>query len=444
MRTLVIGAGPTGLFTAIALARRGRHVTVIDRDHGPDPHGGWPRRGVMQFDHPHAFRGGVVAALEEKIPEALPAMRSFGATVEAETDGTPVTLRVRRATFERVLRDVAVREPGLTLLAGRHVDAVVRESGRVVGLDVGGERLTAELVIDASGRSARITRDLFGAVETRPCGATYVSRQYQLTGDAQDGPVNSPVGLSLSLAGYFAVAFRHEDRCFSITIVHDGTDPRMRRLREPEIFDTAVRAIPLLAEWISAGRAQPLTPVLLGGRIGNTYRSQVGPDGRPVVAGLVAVGDSVCTTTPLAGRGVSLGLSQARVLVELLIGHHRDVATATVEFDRWCHAHIRPWFLDHVHSDEDRLRRWAGGEIDLTRPLPSDLVIAAAQVDPSLRDAVSAYERMSASPSVLATVADRARSVYATGWRPPIAVGPDREELAQLCRTAGERTLAAV
>ena len=36
MRSVIVGAGPTGLYTAIALARRGHQVTVIDRDPGPD------------------------------------------------------------------------------------------------------------------------------------------------------------------------------------------------------------------------------------------------------------------------------------------------------------------------------------------------------------------------------------------------------------------------
>ena len=35
MRSVIVGAGPTGLYTAIALARRGHQVTVIDRDPGP-------------------------------------------------------------------------------------------------------------------------------------------------------------------------------------------------------------------------------------------------------------------------------------------------------------------------------------------------------------------------------------------------------------------------
>ncbi|WNG85249.1 FAD-dependent oxidoreductase [Mycobacterium sp. ITM-2016-00317] len=443
MRTLVVGAGPAGLFTAIALARRGRVVTVLDRDAGPGRNGGWRRRGVMQFDHAHTFRGPVVDALEAEIPDALRQMRRAGATVAADADGAPVSLRIRRATFERVLRAVAAREPGVTLRPGSQVDAVLRDAaGRAVGVDVAGLHLSADLVIAASGRASRVVRGLLGPAETRPCGAAYVSRQYRLADGAQEGPVNSPVGLSLSPAGYFAVAFLHEDRTFSVTLAHDGTDERMRMLRHEPVYEAAVRAVPLLADWIDPDRARPLTPVLVGGRLDNTYRGQLGGDGRPVVPGLLAVGDSVCTTTPMAGRGVTLAFRQAQTLVQLVTAD--DVVAATVAFDRWCQAQIRPWFVDHVHCDADRLRRWGGGDVDLTRPLPSDLVVAAAAVDPALGAAVAGYERMTALPSSLDAVQERARAVYATGWRPPVAAGADRAELARLCVALRERRPVAV
>ena len=60
MHVAIIGSGPTGLFLGAALARRGHRVTAVDRDPGPAADGTWPRRGVMQFHHAHAFRGQVV------------------------------------------------------------------------------------------------------------------------------------------------------------------------------------------------------------------------------------------------------------------------------------------------------------------------------------------------------------------------------------------------
>ena len=60
MRVAIAGAGPTGLYTSLALARRGHAVVVVDRDTGPARDGQWRRAGVMQFHHPHAFRAQVV------------------------------------------------------------------------------------------------------------------------------------------------------------------------------------------------------------------------------------------------------------------------------------------------------------------------------------------------------------------------------------------------
>jgi len=36
VRTVIVGAGPTGLYLGIALARRGQQVSVVDRDNGPN------------------------------------------------------------------------------------------------------------------------------------------------------------------------------------------------------------------------------------------------------------------------------------------------------------------------------------------------------------------------------------------------------------------------
>ena len=44
MRTVIVGAGPAGLYTAVALARRGHEAVVIDRDSGPDGGQRWDRR----------------------------------------------------------------------------------------------------------------------------------------------------------------------------------------------------------------------------------------------------------------------------------------------------------------------------------------------------------------------------------------------------------------
>ncbi|MET0899462.1 MAG: NAD(P)/FAD-dependent oxidoreductase [Mycobacterium sp.] len=429
MRTVVIGGGPTGLFSAIALARRGHEIVVVDRDPGPPPTGPWHRRGVMQFHQAHTFRGPVVEALKAEMPDVLASLENVGAEVSYAADGSAVAALCRREVFERVLRRHAGSEPGVTVVTG-HVDEVLQDSGRVIGVVADGRVLRADLVLDASGRSGRATRALRRAAEGGPCGATYVSRQYRLRD--RRGPVNSPIGLSLSLSGYFAVVFLHDRGTFSVTVTHDGRDPRMRALRRTEVFEAVVGAIPLLADWIRPEVAAPISPVLPGGQLYNSYRAQV-DGGRPVSPGLIAVGDAVCTTTPLAGRGVALAFQQARSLVEAVSSCRGDVDGAAVAFDAWCGAQIRPWFEDHVRCDDDRMRRWAGGDVDLRRPLPSDLIVAAAEADPRLRPLVEPYARMHALPQSLDALQPAALAVYESGWRPALPAGPTREELAWLC-----------
>lgn len=433
MRTVVVGAGPTGLFTAITLARRGREVVVVDRDPGPpgDPDAVWQRKGVMQFHHAHTFRGQVVEALRSEMPDVLDDLLTAGATIATTAQNRPVALLCRRTTFERTLWNRAAAQQGITLQRG-HVDRIEHHRGQTVGVAVDGRILPAGLVIDAAGRSSRFTDAIRPIAEGGDCGSVYVTRQYRLNDGADTGPMNSPVGLSLGLSGYWAIAFLHDNGAFSITFTHDGTDKRLRLLRRDDVFDDAVRAIPHLAEWIDSSRAQPISRALPGGKIYNSYRGQLDAAGGPVLPALISVGDAVCTTTPLAGRGVTLALMQARELVRILDLHDRDITTATKQFDHWTLRNIRPWFEDHSYTDADRMRRWSGGDIDVSRPLPSDLIVAAAEADPALKDLVGPFAIMDALPASLAPAQARAREIYASGWRPPVPDGPTREQLSSV------------
>jgi 2-polyprenyl-6-methoxyphenol hydroxylase-like FAD-dependent oxidoreductase len=144
-KTVVVGAGPIGLYSAIMRARAGDDVTVVDRDAGPDPAGDWDRRGVMQFRHPHFFRPTVRQVFEATAPDLWEAVVAAGG-IPATPPGAPafVTgLQSRRSTFERAIRSVAAAEPGVTLRTG-HADSVEIDGGRVTGLVVDGRRVDAD------------------------------------------------------------------------------------------------------------------------------------------------------------------------------------------------------------------------------------------------------------------------------------------------------------
>lgn len=431
MRTVIAGAGPTGLFAAIALARRGHDVIVVDRDPGPRPDGTWERAGVMQFHHPHAFRLQVVEALAAEMPDVLDTLAAVGAerVMRPEPPQIALGLRCRRLTFEWVLRAAAEAEPGVTLHRG-HADRVLTDRGRAAGLRVDGQRLDADLVLDATGRSGRLGRGLRAPGESSDCGLAYVSRQYRLRPGAEFGPMSMPIAGVAFYPGYGVIAFPHDDGVFSALILRSSGDRSFTGLRDREAFEAAVAAVPLLAAWTDPGRAGPITDVLPGGRLHNSYCGQLDDDGAVPLPGLLFVGDAVCTTNPAAGRGVAISLMQVRRLVTLL-GEH-DPQSCALAFDAWCGEAVRPWFDDHVDCDAGLAARWAGADVDLDRPLPADLIGAAAEVDPSLMRVVGPYQAMQALPASLTEVEPRAHEIYAGGWRPPVPEGPTRDELAEL------------
>ena len=449
MRTVIVGAGPTGLYSAIALARRGHQVVVVDRDPGPDGDRWWDRKGVMQFHHPHFFRHQVADALLTEMPEVWHALLAAGAE-PATVPGQPGLLgglHCRRLTFERILRAAARAEPRVMLRTG-HVDAVSTERGRATGVKVDRHQVDADLVIDAGGRAGRLTRELRAPAEGGDCGVAYVSRQYRMLPGAARGPVNAPFGVIEVYPGYLAAVFIHDSGILSALIARASADRRFAALRTASVFEAASRAIPALAAWTQPGHVQPITPVLPGGRLYNSYRGQLNDAGQVALDGLIYAGDAVCTTNPTAGRGVTTSLLQAQRLIGLLEEHRRDLTSCSLAFDHWCTGNIKPWFDDHVCWDADLIRRWSGQDVDLTRPLPPDLIVAAAQTDPEMIKAVGPYLAMLAPPTSLDVVRARARDIYASGWRPPTPPGPTREELAELVTAAasshdGRRDAAA-
>src|SRR5690242_18200269 len=113
MQTAIVGAGPTGLFAAIALARRGHAVTIVDRDPGPATDGTWERRGVMQFHHPHGLRGQILHAIAAEMPDVQDRLLAAGAELavlpaQGDRPERVVGLHCRRMTFERTLRAAAL------------------------------------------------------------------------------------------------------------------------------------------------------------------------------------------------------------------------------------------------------------------------------------------------------------------------------------------------
>ena len=342
--------------------------------------GTWQRRGVMQFRHPHFFRHLVRQALLDTAPDLWDALVAAGG-VPCRPPGLPevmTNLQCRRSTFEATLRACAAVEQRLSFRTG-HADRIVAERGRVAGVVVDGATVAADLVIDASGRSARLADEWRPAGEGGPCGFSYVSRMYRAT-HAEDVAELKASGVPLGKLydGYLVIVFPQDAGTLSALIVRASDDDGLAQVREPAKFEAAMRAVPHLARWTDPDRFEPITEVMPGGGLTNTYA------GQPRLAGLFCVGDSVCTTNPAAGRGISLGLKQAAALLAMIAEDDRDPVATVQRFEAWCDEHIKPWYEDHLYWDATLLHRFREARTSTSMPgsRPTSSA-AAADVDPA-------------------------------------------------------------
>jgi 2-polyprenyl-6-methoxyphenol hydroxylase-like FAD-dependent oxidoreductase len=370
------------------LARAGHQVTVLERDGqepppGPDEAATWNRPTVPQYHQAHSMLAAGRRVLADLLPDVLESLREHGArefpliewlpsTAEHRERIDPamvtdlVTVGVRRSTLEWVLRTAAGQEPGLRVRSGTVATGLLWDDAarpRAIGVSTrSGEELRADLIVDATGRRSQLNR-WAGSVGVRmrewshDGAAVAYTRFYRLRDREVSPPMLIGGATQQTLDAFGIYAFLTDNATISVAVGRHPEDDTLRALASPAAFEATVSAVPLTAPVIDRDIAEPISDVHVMAGIRNVFRPNL-CGGLPQVTGVVAIGDAYATTNPLYGRGLSLALRQAEVLVDTLWEHPRPgLDQETVLAHRLFEATHSAWH-DNVRHDDHRIRIW--------------------------------------------------------------------------------------
>ena len=337
---VVIGAGIAGLSAAAALSQFFPHVIVLERDELPA--GPTPRPGVAQGRHPHLLLVGGLRALEQLFPGCGDDLAAAGAVryrvsqdIRVEQPGFhPYPQRdfgffsyaMSRPLLETVVRRRLAQISNVTVRTATRVLEIVAASGgsvvqgvRIENEDKATETLSADLIIDASGRGVPTLAFLKACGLAPPqetaigIDVTYATAQFSIPDSAPSdwkvlAVMGDPRG-NRSGGGVFPL----EGRRWMVTLAaaHGDKPPGdpagymqlAQTLRTATIYN-AIR---------SAERIGDIERFAFPASVRRHFeRLESFP------RGLLPLGDAICHFNPIFGQGMSVAAIEACELKKLL------------------------------------------------------------------------------------------------------------------------------
>ena len=334
---IVIGGSIAGLVAARVLAAHFDRVTVYDRDALPEQFVN--RRGVPQGRHGHGVLASGLRGLKSLFPELERDLIADGA-VTGDVIGNVRWFQhgYYKARFQSGLDGVLLSRPMLEVTVRRQVERLpnvsIVQNARVTGLlcehgGVHGVRMlrlgecestvVSDLVVDASGRGSHMTDWLASLGFPKPSideisvGLGYTTRIFRrLPGDL-DGdrgvilsatpPRETRLGFMLAMEGNRWIVSLGGWLGNHAPSDLPGFLEFARSLPRPDIYDV-IRT------------ADPMGEVATFGFPASVRRRYEHLKQFP--AGLLVMGDALCSVNPIYGHGMSLGVMQALALHECL------------------------------------------------------------------------------------------------------------------------------
>ncbi|MFE1878838.1 NAD(P)/FAD-dependent oxidoreductase [Streptomyces diastatochromogenes] len=341
---VVLGGSLAGLLAARALASTGARVTVVERD--ALPAGPEPRKGLPQARHVHQLWSGGARALEQLLPGAIGRLRTAGVSrVPMTTDMVALSphgwyrrwaesafmLPASRDLLDWVVRQLVLADGDIELVERAEAVALTGTDAAVTGVrirahDAAERTLSADLVVDATGRGSRASRWLtelgLPGPERREVdsGLVYASRLFRAPEQAApDGfPIVNiepdPRGAGTGRGG---VLMPVEDGRWIVTLFGGRGDDIPQ---DADAFDRyALKELrhPLIGELLA--NAEPLTEVATTRTTANRRyffeRMPVWPEN------FVVLGDAVCALNPVYGHGMAVSAQSALALRDVIRRH---------------------------------------------------------------------------------------------------------------------------